>query len=399
MDDTEKRGLLSMPTIIFCKGYYEKKWTFSIISVYLLMLMLMSFNVYSIYTIYIRRRKFPFRQRAPLLALLHTVCYLLVIAVPYLAELLKAFRIVDWGSYNETDPDFSVPMSRRLLKFVLAYARISIPHMAAYRILVVWCMWKQFDMRQSKWFWFIHILGNEKKALIIGITAYLLFDIGTRFGEIFIFNIPGLDWYKPSLKLWYQLFPYTLVRMSEGYFAFWGMYLVRNFPDDLKIQKEYLMINFVNFTIDWFYELKRKFDPSPGEDSLIDCFFFDIKTEYFGDLVRSMLFSLILAYACSVQKVDKVPPERMAYLNEFCFDIQCLETFRSYLRKVSPSELEHFDDTIWNVVQNPRPSVSNTHHEFEGKFQDFQKTVAFKTLKKMRILEERVASIGYASDT
>src|SRR3990167_6255183 len=105
---------------VYCEEYGQVRLSDKLIS-NVLILAICSFNGYSAVAIFRHRKLSPFRQRAPLLAIYHSLLYLMLNLIPWIAQL--EFVHKDWVIDEDYDPTVGppIPFSRRLLKFLLTF--------------------------------------------------------------------------------------------------------------------------------------------------------------------------------------------------------------------------------------------------------------------------------------
>lgn len=133
---------------------------------------------------------------------------------------------------------------------------------------------------------------------------------------------PGLDWYDPDFKTSYKVETVTLIRMTECTSLIVLMYYMLKFPEELKVIEEYRAITVVNLVMGWLFDMRRQLIIKQPNRRLADCYFFDIKTEYLLDIIRTCLFCGILAYYSKLKWTNKATPQELYSVSGFMNDDQ-----------------------------------------------------------------------------
>lgn len=380
--------------LIFCEEFYEDGSIFLRFFNWTLLLSILVIAGYSAARIYLMRMKFSIRQRAPLIGIFHIMCYAAVIIVPMVFEIIKKQGWVEWG--NSTSAS-EVPFTRYLGKFLLGAARIGIAQTIVLRVVVIYSQWKKNILRKSKYWRFLLILCSQSKAILIGLVLQLL-HVGLVYnlGSDMITNKPVLDWYNPSRMRDYQAKNLTILRIFESVLSITGLFLMRNLHDKLNIFREYAFIITVNTCFNWYYEMRRLLVGHSLAST--DCAMLSIRSEFIGDMIRSSIFPLILALYCrSTEKSMAVPAGFIGSFPDFCRDEQCVSTFKKYLQEKCPESTERFDDSLQTLKHNSILDNPMCLDGFTKEFQDFKKTRSFHTLRRLRVEEECISSIGYTT--
>ena len=101
--------------------------------------------------------------------------------------------------------------------------------------------------------------------------------------------------------------------------------LNRKFPQDLRITEEYSSLVMLQVVWGWFYEIVLLFESNKQSPQLVESCIpaLQIRTEFLLDMLRSMMFSVIIGYFSTTRERSKpqVPSYNMHYLTDFSVDV------------------------------------------------------------------------------
>jgi len=119
--------------LVFCSSFYSSpKQPVILTLVIVFLVFVLGLNFFSAFYIFKNRLKFSIRQRAPLLEVLHIMCYSMQVTLPLIYEALVRLNIVDWGDPNISSVD-DIPASRYVCKFLMAYFRLGLSYIIFFR--------------------------------------------------------------------------------------------------------------------------------------------------------------------------------------------------------------------------------------------------------------------------
>lgn len=271
--------------------------------------------------------------------------------------------------------------------------------MIIFRIIVIWCQWKVHSLGEGRFYRIVKFMSYQKYSLIV-ITIILLVSPAILFnwGYSLTFSKPGLDWYDPDLLLQFQVKNLTTVRVVESIISLAGLYFLRSFPAELRIAKEYTILTSVNFVTNWYYEIRKPILAFYPDTLNFDCSFFNVRSEFCGDMLRSTLFTIVIAAFLKVKRQPRVPPDRIHIFQDFTFDYQCAEVFTRYIAIKHPSRVEELAAMMHSMKSMTVIELIFDLDSFNHEFKAFKQTVAFKALKRMREDSNSVEKIGYVVD-
>jgi hypothetical protein len=129
----DPRGRL---TTMFCNSVYQSG-TFWVVTAHAMMIGFILFNAFLVYKFNKKKHLFPIRERAPRIAIIQSVVYLLLVVLLYLVEIITKTGLLDWkspqycSSNGQTTPvDLTstpyIPWTRRIFKASYLTIRINI---------------------------------------------------------------------------------------------------------------------------------------------------------------------------------------------------------------------------------------------------------------------------------
>lgn len=221
------------------------------------------------------------------------------------------------------------------------------------------------------------------------------FGMGVRTGR------PVFDAYLPSQHLRYQITSPFQLRSIEIIISLAGLYLLRNFPRQLRIFEEYVIIISMTSVISWFGDVIGVGKLNHHADYVSEkCTFLQVRMDFFWEMIRSAVICLVLTYYASLSQEPRIPSDRMHSFREFLHDVKCLEVFEKYLHKNQPHANEDFEDLVrsMEITDSGDSKDSMTTYGLEEVFREYRRTKSYKKLKELRLKEEAVESIGYTID-
>ena len=230
MNSTSEDDLdMHRPLTIFCSGFYADEpakpsiWIKSV--AYLILLSIILLNLYSIYFIYTKRNVSPVHQRAPWIAMYHTVCYLSMILLPLLCDSL--WKRLDWNGKTSSS---EVPLTRIGFKVLNGFLRFCLSMILPFRFAVIWFQWKGWEYKSRGWLWAfaISVMTSQKKALALIILVclalfVLLYGDG---GGMYIYK-SAFDWYDPKNQWRLKYLSISNLRCLESFLGLVALYFVR----------------------------------------------------------------------------------------------------------------------------------------------------------------------------
>lgn len=240
-----------------------------------------------------------------------------------------------------------------------------------------------------------------KALLVLFLFVLILICFLLDFGMGISINKPAMDVYIPSLTKHFWIRNMTNLRIIEAASTLLGIYLVRYFPDDLKINQEYMLIVGANFFFNWYFEVRRTSTPyiqSSRSNTVSEaCGLLNMRPEFAMDLLRSALFPLFLFYYTNLEAEERIPPDRMHVLLEFMHDRQCERAFRHYLRETDPDSIDNLDDMLRSLLEDTQGGRDRSfcNSGIESNFKLFKKTRSYFTLHRKRTEQAIVDGLGY----
>ena len=151
---------------------------------------------------------------------------------------------------------------------------------------------------------------------------------------------------------------------------------------------------FFNLVCGWFYELEMFAETQLAgldRESLLYCFPFAIRSEFFVDMCRSLGFSLILSYYSRYTKPRRVPCDRVLIIEDFSADMECQAYFRKYLAQLADGSEQAYQR---DLEAHARDHVANYCEAVLRHFKRYTRTRSFRQLQRVRVDADRVAAIG-----
>jgi len=148
--------------VVACHAPTSTYYLISSIASHALAIAMLLFCILTLYMFIRRFQHFPIKQRSPYLCVLQCISFMINSFVPYLIQLWQEF--IDsslWSGVTDLD---NVPMSRRILKGIFFFSRISCYVVFSVRILVIYRKWK---LRKSKGMYIFWLFLSDKRAFIV----------------------------------------------------------------------------------------------------------------------------------------------------------------------------------------------------------------------------------------
>ncbi len=233
MDKTHQSDL---EAFIVCSNFYHERAFLTKTFAYGFIIFIIIFNLYMIRQIYLRRNTVPIFQRAPIIVIFQTCLYIATILLPLLAEIIRKWGLLEWSAiYDEalTLPITSssmIPVSRRVLKFLMNFSRFSMSWVIPFRVAIIWFQWKGWQLRDRGKLWtrVTSVMTSQKKALtLIILVCLLLFILLYGDGSKLCMWMHAFDWYDPDYHFYYRAFNITYLRIVEAILGICALFMVR----------------------------------------------------------------------------------------------------------------------------------------------------------------------------
>lgn len=165
------------------------------------------------------------------------------------------------------------------------------------------------------------------------VVLFLLIGICTLMSDYYITDNLAYDWfYSKSVDL-YTIFNFTYIRIIENFLLIFGVYIHRNYPRELNISQEMIIVLIFNWTLAAYYEFLPHVDPFKEGCVFIYNWF------SFGEIVRSCLF-IVTLYLLTYNSTTTFPlPFSWVFndISKFIFEPSCLEVYMRYLEVKDPA--------------------------------------------------------------
>ena len=225
-----------LEAFIVCNNFYHEREFLTKTFAFGLILLIIVFNLYMIRQIYLRRNTVPIFQRAPTVVIFQTSLYIATVLLPLLAETIRKWGLLEWSAIYEdampapiTDSSM-IPVSRRLLKFLINFSRFSMSWVIPFRVAIIWFQWKGWQLRDRGKLWrlAVCVMTSQKKALaLIVLVCLLLFVLLYGDGSKLCMWMHAFDWFDPDLHFFYRAFNVTYLRIVEAFLGICALFLVR----------------------------------------------------------------------------------------------------------------------------------------------------------------------------
>jgi hypothetical protein len=161
----------------FCKSSgHQESWELRVIISLLVLLFLMPFMMYNIWSFSKKIQLFPLKARAPRLALIQMIYFVLLNLVPLCVEGLVALDI----HWEKPDKKY---LSRSFLKAIYFLIRSSVMLIYVQRTLLIYANWKVPMDQLYNLFW--RVFGNENRSITVcGNHPGIHFDPDLLFSHI-----------------------------------------------------------------------------------------------------------------------------------------------------------------------------------------------------------------------
>ena len=146
------------------------------------------------------------------------------------------------------------------------------------------------------------------------------------------------------------------------------------------------------------YEIVLLFESNKQSPQLVESCIpaLQIRTEFLLDMLRSMMFSVIIGYFSTTRERSKpqVPSYNMHYLTDFSVDVECQAVFKKFLRRTDEQCFRDYAGSLGKLETDDSIISDVFSKQVHQSFRQFCKTVAFQTLYSIRIDNDRVAELG-----
>jgi len=381
--------------MVYCREFFFRPTAWNVLASSLLILLVIGVALVAQWRILNNRRMFSVRQRAPILGVAQIIYFLTYILLQLIIIGLMASHMVNWY-LDEKAPGISgnnVPLSRRIAKMALMVFRTGISYMFIIRTIAIWVQWKKKYISRSKFRWILHVFGTQVRVVWFSILlSIFLGTVGSNFGVQVSLSKPAINWYSPGMIKWYVIHNSTLSKALELMFAMIGLFLMSSFPSSLRIMEEYSVLTASSLCIWWIIETGYRLSPRTTES----CFLGVLRLEFCSELLRCLVFSIVLAFYSQRQESLHCPSNRLYDFSDFCRDMKCVQLFRKYLKQKYPQRVSEYDLSLQELY--------STAHEYDGstilrrsmaEFRSYKQTKSYNRLKQQRAIEEEVEAIGY----
>ena len=334
---------------LFCNGVYN--YTSVTICAYALLFVFFVVCVYMILQFLLKKNLFPIRERAPRIAALQCIAFLVLIADITLVETGTGFGFWKW---DEATTRSEIPTSRVILKSIYISVRINIYTIFALRIGVIYYNWKgarssiadanepqaSTTVISSCIAFFKKILGKERNCLyLIALWVPFCFLMCVFYGDSFKTGYPALDWYMPhNQSYWAAFLNGTTLHIFEVVIMTISLYIHRQFPEEFNLNREIM----VNLITGWIFNSLTDFANAMREDpSNPTCIFLMIRGDAFVDIVRCLTLVGII-YIIAVRQSTNFPlPYTWIFsdFTKFMFEPKCVHHFLIYLQRKEEEKL------------------------------------------------------------
>lgn len=200
---------------VFCKsnGHHES-WELRVIVSMLVVILLLPFMMFNIWSFSKKIQLFPLKARAPRLALIQMIYLVLLNLVPLCVEGLIVADI----HWDKPDKKY---MSRSFLKAVYFLIRSSVMMIYVHRTLLIYANWKVPMEQLYNLFW--RVFGNENRSIIVGqhhqafvFMQVFLLVLFTTISDYIVTGFSSLDIYQHADQDWYIFLNPTFLEIIEG---------------------------------------------------------------------------------------------------------------------------------------------------------------------------------------
>lgn len=245
-------------------------------------------------------------------------------------------------------------------------------------------------------------MSHQRRSIVLFLVGMFIFTlIYTRFGNENCLGKAVLDWYAPGYTWLKVLNTHTVLRIWEAVACLASMYLMRTFPNDLRIWEEAVTIFFVSASLSWVFELYNNLTLKRGSsnqnmDYHNRCIIFGINSSMTAELIRGFVYPILLYYFTGHRKTSRVPAFLMTSFDNFIKDPECFKYFHMFAKR----EPRLSQSREIEVSGDPNESIvgEEDYNLMLDQFNIYRHTKSFATLKKIREEAEYTESLGYALD-
>lgn len=145
---------------VFCKSTgHQESWELRVIISLLVIMLVIPFMMYNIWSFSKKIQLFPLKARAPRLALIQMIYFVVLSLVPLCVEGLVAADV----HWDKPDKKY---LLRGFLKAIYFLIRSSVMLIYVQRTLLVYANWKVSMEQLYNLFW--RVFGNENRSIIVG---------------------------------------------------------------------------------------------------------------------------------------------------------------------------------------------------------------------------------------
>jgi len=352
---------------LFCPSVYEEGRGFALAVSHGIVLASVAGLFVLVWKFNSKKHLFPIRERAPRVAVVQSLTYLILMTLLYLIEIGLALGLFDWKgeSYEEVKP------WRKVMKGVYLSVRINIynifllryallrqhrcallrlerledsrhtPEPANSRRIFRVCLWPGAEdaLHGKK----LHLRRDSAHQLIM--VWLPLCSVAFYFDtDSLVTGYSSLDWYTQGMNnnlssMWLGICSGATLHIFEVIVMFFGFYVHRHFPAEFSLSKEILLNLLMGWVVDWVTSLSNALSPLDNENP---CILDTLTVSAVLDLTRCFTFVTII-YIITIKSFAPFPlPFTWVFrdFTKFIFEPQCVSVFVHYLRAKEPNKLE-----------------------------------------------------------
>ena len=372
---------------------------------YFFVVLVILFGLISLHKFWKRRRDIMIRQRAPNITIVQFVSYIFMLFVPLVSDVLLKNGTFKWRMARS---EKEIPASRYIIKYLYILFRFNINLLIPFRLVVIWFQLIDHHIDKKKLSRLfrrvssVMVSGKASTILLIVLTVVLMLLFYPHPGS-FLTERPALDWFDMSNQTRNKFLSLSNIYILEQVLASLALYLVRKYPDDINIVREYIYLIVAGYAcqgLDTFIDLAATKDGTGETYSWYGCVpVIGFRTDYLNDMMRAVLFFMITNYFSSVSSsLRRVSTPFLYRLDDFCKFAKNVGHLRRFIAKRYPDLLDVYDKAIEDMldVDQVRSQDSTVFPlTLQEAFKKFKDTRCYHTLEKMNNQAERVFARGY----
>lgn len=118
--------------IILCSDFYFSSLQKRLL-VYFIFAGIIIANLVCLIKMFKEKRRFAVRQRAPYLAMIQVISFLMTILVPVVCEVFSSVNWINWRDEDDATSSSQLDFSRKLAKYTLAVSRLGVSFLTIFR--------------------------------------------------------------------------------------------------------------------------------------------------------------------------------------------------------------------------------------------------------------------------